>query len=339
VRLLARRPRKVAARVGSGFMVLSAVLCAVSLPLPGYVRPGWWTVGFVGVMVGSLLFAGLVWQIGDLPNRMVLALVLVNDGFAVLATACLVDRSAARLVAVLLVLPTTYTGMFLSRRLVAVQAVAVVASAAAIMALAGEASAVLVIHIVIVVVAAISPAFAVLTLREGLARALAAKHRLALVDPLTSLANRRGLTEQGPAVVRTAAARGLPVVVLVADLDHFKRVNDTWGHQVGDDVLLAMAQTVRTCVSAEDLVVRLGGEEIAVLAAVDPDLAAVMAERIRVQVGQRLAMWHTTVSVGVAWADPVDDDPQAQIWGLVNRADARLYSAKEAGRNRVAPPP
>jgi diguanylate cyclase (GGDEF)-like protein len=330
--------REMLTRVGGAFKVLAAVLCAVSLPIPHYVRPGGWTVTFVGIMVGELLIAALLWLTSASSPGLILPIVLTDDAVIVLAVACLEDRSSARLVAVLLVLPTLFAGMFLSRTRLIVQAGVVAAAAAAIMALARESPGTLTIHVVIIEVAVLSPAFAVLSLRESLARALKAKHRLALVDPLTSLANRRGLTEQAPAVVRTALERGLPVAVLVADLDHFKRVNDTWGHRIGDEVLLILAQTVRASVAADDLVVRLGGEEVAVVAAVPADRAAVTAERIRVRVGQRLAAWQTTVSVGVAWADPGGVDPESLVWDLVGAADSRLYRAKEAGRNRVVLP-
>lgn len=328
-------------RVGAAFMVLAAVLCAVSLPLPGYVRPGFWTGAFAGIMVTELAVAAALWFLPDPPLALILAIVLVNDAGPVLATACLTDRGSARLGACLLVLPTLYLGMFLSQRLLAVQAVVVAVAAGAIMALAGERPVVLAIHVTIIEVAAISPAYAVLSLRQGLARALAAKHRLSLVDPLTSLSNRRGLTEQATGLVGAARERGLSVAVLVADLDHFKRVNDTWGHRVGDEVLLTMARTVQSCVEAGDLVVRLGGEEIAVVAAVAPGTVAALAERIRAQVCQRLAAWNTTVSVGVAWTDPgnaLADDPETLVWDLVHAADTRLYEAKDAGRNRVALP-
>jgi diguanylate cyclase (GGDEF)-like protein len=330
--------RGMSTRVGVGFIALSVVLCAVSLPLPNYVRPGWWTAAFVGIMVVCLLMAAVMWLIPRLPLVAGMTMILLSDGALVLAPACLEDRSSARLVAVLLVLPTLFTGMFQPRRMLLVQAVVVAIAATAIMALASEPVVVLLIHVVIVEVAAISPAFAALSLREGLSRALAAKHQLAMVDPLTSLANRRGLTEYAPVVVRTALAKGLPVAVLVADLDHFKRVNDTWGHRVGDEVLLTLAETVRGCVASEDLVVRLGGEEIAVVAAVSPVRAASMAERIRAQVSQRLAVWRTTVSVGVAWAEPGAGDPESVVWDLVEFADERLFAAKEAGRNCVALP-
>jgi diguanylate cyclase (GGDEF)-like protein len=337
-RLIAPKHRRMPMSVGAAFMVLASVLCAVSLPIPHYIRQGGWTAAFVGITVGELLLAAAVWLVPNPSLGWVLPIVLINDAVTVLAVACLEDRSSARLVAVLLVLPTLYLGMFLSLRLLVVQAVVVASAAVAIMALAGEPPIVLAIHAVIVEVAAISPAYAVLSLREGLARALAAKHRLALVDPLTSLANRRGLTEHAPAVVRAARTRGLPVAVMVADLDHFKRVNDTWGHRAGDEVLLALARTVRACVAAEDLVVRLGGEEVAVVAAVDTGAVAATAERIRARVGEQLAPWQTTVSVGVAWAEPAAGSPEALVWDLVDAADERLYVAKEAGRNRVALP-
>ena len=325
-------------RVGAVFMALGGLLCAVSLPLPGYVRPGGWTAAFLGVMVTFLLMAALVWFAPMASRVLVLPNVVISDGATVLAAACLVDRRSASLVAVLLVLPTLYLGMFLSHRLLMVQGLLVAAASVAIMLLAGESPAVTAIHAVIVEVAAMSPAYAVLGLRSGLARALAVKHQLALVDPLTSLANRRGLSEQAPRLVDVAQARGVPVAVLVADLDHFKRVNDTWGHRVGDEVLMVMAQTVRACVAPEDLVVRLGGEEVAVVAAVSGSTAAEMAERIRIQLRQRLAPWGTTVSVGVAWSAAGERDPEALVWGLVEAADERLYVAKAAGRDQVVLP-
>jgi diguanylate cyclase (GGDEF)-like protein len=99
-----------------------------------------------------------------------------------------------------------------------------------------------------------------------------------------------------------------------------------------------MAQTVRACVAPEDLVVRLGGEEVAVVAAASGSTAAEMAERIRTRLGQRLAPWGTTVSVGVAWSTSAQGDPEALVWGLVDAADERLYVAKEKGRDRVVLP-
>lgn len=338
------RPESVSAgrgmltRVGVGFIVLPVVLCAVVLSLPHYVRQGWWTVVFLGIIVVCLLMAAVMWLVPQLPRAAGMIMILLSDGELVLAAACLEDRGSARLVAVLLVPPTLFTGMFQPQRMLIVQAVVVAISSTVIMAMASDPVAVLLIHVVIVEMAAISPAFAVLSLREGLSRSLAAQRRLALVDPLTSLTNRRGLTEYAPVVVRAALAKGLPVAVLVADLDHFKRVNDTWGHRVGDEVLLTLAETVRACVASEDLVVRLGGEEIAVVAAISPARAASMAERIRAQVSQRLAVWRTTVSVGVAWAEPGDVAAESVVWDLVELADERLFAAKEAGRNCVALP-
>jgi diguanylate cyclase (GGDEF)-like protein len=333
---LRRRGRRM--RVGALFMALAALLCGVSLPLPDYIRPGGWTAAFVGIMVTCLALAALVWFAPIVSTATVALIVGISDGATVLAVACLVDRRSATLVAVLLVLPTLYLGMFLNHRLLMVQALLVAAAAVAIMLLAGESPAVIAIHAVIVEVAALSPAYAVLGLRSGLARALAVKHQLALVDPLTSLANRRGLSEQAPQLADVAQVRGVPVAVLVADLDHFKRVNDTWGHRVGDEVLLIMAQTVRACVAPEDLVVRLGGEEVAVVAAVSGGTAAEIAERIRLQLRQRLAPWGTTVSVGVAWSASGGPDPEALVWSLVDAADERLYVAKAAGRDRVVLP-
>ena len=129
----------------------------------------------------------------------------------------------------------------------------------------------------------------------------------------------------------------MPVGVVVADVDHFKRVNDRHGHAVGDAVLRLVGDAMRTAVRADDLVVRLGGEELAVVAAVSADDLVELAERIRTQVELVAEPWSVTVSLGVAWETaPADDDDALPLtWTLLDRADDLMYAAKRAGRNRV----
>ena len=127
--------------------------------------------------------------------------------------------------------------------------------------------------------------------------------------------------------------RGEPLVVLLADVDHFKRVNDTLDHAVGDRVLAAVADTLRRCVRADDLVVRWGGEEFLVVLR---GATLAVAERVAQQVRAALAAGHgtdvpiVTASIGIASWTP-DESPEA----LVARADAALYAAKAAGRDTV----
>lgn len=155
-----------------------------------------------------------------------------------------------------------------------------------------------------------------------------ALRRQSLEDPLTGLANRRFLDR-----LLVAAQPGLAVAMI--DVDHFKSVNDRFSHQTGDEVLRRLGHLLRTACRPTDTAARYGGEEFALLI---PDGAAEFAERVRARVEaydwSRVAPGlRITVSIGVA-VDAEASGPQA----LVALADARLYEAKRAGRNRVAGP-
>lgn len=172
-----------------------------------------------------------------------------------------------------------------------------------------------------------------------LIRARRAAEAMAGADQLTGLLNRRGMHD-GVAAVVEAARRDRHLVALVsADVDHFKRVNDTHGHAVGDDVLVAVARTIGRVTRADGLLVRLGGEELAWIATfprpVDADRAA---ERVRAAVESTVTpgLPEVTVSVGVACAAPGDHvDADALLSTLLAEADRAMYEAKRTGRNRV----
>jgi diguanylate cyclase (GGDEF)-like protein len=158
----------------------------------------------------------------------------------------------------------------------------------------------------------------------------------ALVDPLTGLANRRAFMLDADAMAAGRAARNEPLAVLLADLDHFKQINDAFGHAVGDEVLRAFAGVAGGTVGAGDLVGRIGGEEFAILLPGRNEADAVaVAERVRAAFAEAAAEIDgydiaATVSIGVA-ASRIGD-----MAGLLARADRALYQAKEGGRNRVA---
>jgi diguanylate cyclase len=167
-----------------------------------------------------------------------------------------------------------------------------------------------------------------------------------LVDALTGLANRRAFDRQLASSLPLSALPGaqsdgldVPVCLVMLDIDHFKRVNDSYGHPFGDQVLRAVGQVLRTMVPEPGLAARVGGEEFALLLpghALTP--AQQLAEKIRATVaasrirrkgadaGERI-----TISLGVAQFGPADDSPAA----LVSRADRALYAAKQGGRDRV----
>ena len=162
---------------------------------------------------------------------------------------------------------------------------------------------------------------------------------LAIVDPLTGLHNRRYLDSHFNAMVEEALNRGRPMAVLVLDVDRFKTINDTHGHDAGDDVLREFAQRVRKSLRGNDLVARFGGEELVVLMPDTPlDTARLAAERIRTRVEKDLFAVHkgtrhipVTVSIGVTGVQGSGDTPDL----LLRRADSALYRAKAEGRNRV----
>jgi two-component system cell cycle response regulator len=173
-------------------------------------------------------------------------------------------------------------------------------------------------------------------LRDSLDQSL----ELAVTDQLTGLHNRRYMESQLEALVRRAVVGGGdPVALLVIDIDHFKKINDGFGHAVGDEVLREFAVRLASNVRAIDLPVRFGGEEfVVVMPDTQLDHALRIAERIRLHVagspfrvmgGEELLT--VTISIGVA-ASLGDGDDQAK---LVRRADEAMYEAKVGGRNRV----
>lgn len=164
-------------------------------------------------------------------------------------------------------------------------------------------------------------------------------HRLAVTDSLTGVANRRRLIEVGNVELQRAQRSGLPVCVLMLDIDHFKNINDTFGHPAGDAVLKEFARICTGTVRNIDTVGRLGGEEFAVVLPMsDKSGALQLAERLRACMAQaeiRTDMAQTirfTVSIGVAQAHGMNVD----FDGLLAMADQALYLAKNSGRNRVA---
>jgi diguanylate cyclase (GGDEF)-like protein len=159
----------------------------------------------------------------------------------------------------------------------------------------------------------------------------------ALADPLTGVSNRRGFLVESDELARQQAEKPQPAAVLLLDLDHFKSINDRFGHAIGDRVLQVFAQTAAANLRTTDLLGRLGGEEFAVLLCnVGRERALVAAERIRstfaevaLEVDGRPVS--ATVSVGVALCD----GKKVDVPGLLVQADQALYRAKERGRNRV----
>jgi diguanylate cyclase (GGDEF)-like protein len=181
---------------------------------------------------------------------------------------------------------------------------------------------------------AVGTAFIVLVLTKE--RTLRMHKTAALTDPLTGLFNRRGLIEVARDLAEKYARKaGKPIAMLAFDLDHFKSVNDRFGHAVGDDILKLFAATANTSLRLTDFVVRLGGEEFAAIMPGTLEDGLMVAERVRAafEAAARTVSGcyvGATVSVGVA-----SHETAANIDALLARADAALYAAKANGRNRV----
>ncbi|MAN65192.1 PleD family two-component system response regulator [uncultured Hyphomonas sp.] len=162
---------------------------------------------------------------------------------------------------------------------------------------------------------------------------------LSVIDQLTGLYNRRYMNNQLEQLMQRSLMGGRPVSVLMADIDHFKAVNDTYGHDAGDEVLQEMAKRLKTNSRVMDVVCRPGGEEFMVIMPDTPgDLACAAAERIRRSVAAEPFVVSggareisITLSAGVSTIRGASDT----IADLIKRADTALYQAKAAGRNRV----
>lgn len=168
---------------------------------------------------------------------------------------------------------------------------------------------------------------------------------LAFKDPLTGLNNRRGFAEIAQSLLANAQRQDRALALAMLDIDHFKRVNDSHGHDAGDEVLCALARTLRTSVRESDVLGRFGGEEFAILLpGADGEGARGVLEKCRSRVAEAPITLRSgtavpiTVSIGFVTLSP-------EVWSLqalIKRADMALYDAKGAGRNRVIcalPPP
>lgn len=173
-------------------------------------------------------------------------------------------------------------------------------------------------------------------------RAFALEHELmreARTDALTGLYNRRAMEEIGVAAVARARRERSPLAVVIADVDHFKQVNDVHGHAVGDRAIRAVAERLRSGLREGDALGRWGGEEfLAILPGAAPAAAEAVAERMRLAVASEPiegdARIRATISLGVAVLAP--DDASPEPWArLLRDADAAMYGAKAAGRNRT----
>lgn len=176
------------------------------------------------------------------------------------------------------------------------------------------------------------------TLQDELRRSNRLLLELSQTDPLTRLCNRRSLTEMLENELNRCQRNQTPCSLVMCDIDHFKRVNDIYGHQSGDDVLAAVADILREQLRPYDLAARYGGEEFClVLPETNLEQAKEVAERVRKRVegyqfSGSLADLKLTISLGVAMASEKNSHSEDE---LIRLADEALYLAKNNGRNRI----
>jgi two-component system cell cycle response regulator len=189
-------------------------------------------------------------------------------------------------------------------------------------------------------VARLRTAKRILTLEHSLKQAVAEKHRLSMTDPLTGAANRRYFLKHLTREIKRVHRSQTPLALLSLDIDHFKRINDRYGHAAGDAVLSEFVQRInRGLRRGTDWCARLGGEEFAVILADTSGAGAqLVAEQIRAAVAQHAMVTEAgripiTVSIGIASWERGEAPPVLET--LMQQADQALYASKTHGRNRV----
>jgi len=189
-------------------------------------------------------------------------------------------------------------------------------------------------------IARLSTGKRIVTLERSLRTANEENRRLSITDPLTGAFNRRHLMEQLPHEIERAGRYGRALSVIMCDVDHFKQINDTHGHQVGDDVLRWFREGLQRGVRSSDWLARYGGEEFVIVL---PETSVANAATLANQLRERLAAsefvlgaaaLRVTASFGVSgWPGAVPRD--SKLDALISRCDAGVYASKAAGRNRV----
>ena len=157
--------------------------------------------------------------------------------------------------------------------------------------------------------------------------------RLATIDPLTLVGNRRALDHKLSVIIQSQKRQKNVICLLLIDLDYFKHVNDDYGHGVGDEILISLSSLLKNNIRVLDEIYRYGGEEFIVIPqSFDISSAAVLAQKLRKLVEEHNFSQHIklTISIGVA---QLQDNETAEKW--ISRADSMLYKAKESGRNKV----
>lgn len=310
------------------FLVSIAMLLLGLAPMAGRRRP-WGAVALL-ILCGALLRAA-IW---DGPRNELWYELAFQSPFMVgsaLATVIAVDAVRRRrdplwlALGIALALMTTY---FIIKPLFA----AAFGSGATAIAYAASSYALLSQSVGGMLIVTVGLLVLLLVVQAAMGRTIAESE----TDPLTGIANRRGFDRRAQAMMADARARAQPLAAILFDLDHFKRVNDNYGHATGDAVLRAFARILADRLPASAAVGRLGGEEfVALLERTTLRGAWLSAQTVRTALSETSShLPAVTISAGLAVLEPADT-----IDSLLERADRAAYAAKDAGRNRILPVP
>ncbi|MGY1844068.1 diguanylate cyclase [Modestobacter sp. SYSU DS0875] len=329
---------RVAAWCLAALLAVGAGLGSLNLLIDGVLREGPTRWLYLATMVVLVLLGAALAVRRQVDAPTTAALVIVGDVVYVVVARSVTDPMLYS-PPLMLLFCCAAAAWFLGPRMLALHMVLVVVACAAALAGSYPDPAGLVVQVAVNAVVLDVVTAGVFLLRRRIERLLTRTRALSSTDPLTGLANRRCLVEQAPRIWRQARREGQRVVALVLDLDHFKRLNDAFGHAVGDEVLRCVAAALASTVRPTDVLARTGGEELVVIGlAGDPAEARHLAERLRAAVATSSAGRdrEVTVSIGVALTRPDGtENPAEALWRLVDRADAAMYRAKRDGRDQV----
>jgi diguanylate cyclase (GGDEF)-like protein len=290
---------------------------------------GWWTILLFGIAVVTI--GTLDWRMArtERPERAV-ALTLIVISLDLALGAALTGGPTSPVLA-WLVVPAAMTAIRFRSRVVVVAAVLTACEMVAVSVAVDPAA---LAHDPRVLILSVSLLVAVVSVTSALAGAEMKYREESVLDPLTGLLNRSGLESRFAEVREQAILLDKSVCLIACDLDDFKRVNDTYGHDRGDDVLRDVTYEMRKALRSFELFYRLGGEEFVVLLpGMDVEGGVEVGERLRAAVEEsRPGGVSITLSVGVATADGAAIEYDA----VFQAADRAMYEAKAAGRNRVA---
>jgi diguanylate cyclase (GGDEF)-like protein len=328
---------RLTARCLAAVLVGGSALGSVNLLIDGVLLGGAYRAAYAATMLLLSVLGVLLAVRRRAGPRTGPALVLVGDLVYVVVAATTTDPL---LYAPLLMLLFTCAAAawFLGPRMLVGHMLLVVGACATALWSTYSDSAALVVQIIVNAAGLNLVTVGVFVVRRRVQRLLVHTQALSSTDPLTGLANRRGLVDQAPRLWRQARREGQRVAALVLDLDHFKRLNDAFGHAAGDEVLCTVAGALSATVRPSDVLARTGGEELVVLGLVsDPAEAGQLAERLRRAVSASSPSRQVTASIGVALVRPGDGEVAADgLWRLIDRADVAMYEAKQSGRDRVS---